>query len=93
MRVEVAYAWPGGTVVKRLQVTAGCTLVEAIRAAGLLEERAEIDLARNQVGIYGQPASLDTRLRDGDRVEIYRPLVADPKQARRRRARSGGRRS
>jgi len=90
MLVEIAYSPPEGAIIKRLQVPAACTLEEAIRASGLLGECTEIDLTRNPVGIYGQPATLDTQLREGDRVEIYRPLIADPKEARRRRARLAG---
>ncbi len=59
---------------------------QAIRESGMLREFPEIDLARNAVGVFGERVALDSPLRDGDRVEIYRPLALDPKQARRRRA-------
>ena len=59
---------------------------EAIRASGLLELRTDIDLSKNKVGIYSRPVKLADVLQDGDRVEIYRPLIADPKELRRQRA-------
>ena len=59
---------------------------EAIRASGLLELRTDIDLTKNKVGIYSRPAKLSDIVHDGDRVEIYRPLIADPKELRRQRA-------
>lgn len=59
---------------------------EAIIASGLLELRKDIDLKKNKVGIYSRPVKLADTLNDGDRVEIYRPLIADPKELRRQRA-------
>ena len=64
----------------------GATVEEAIRASGLLELRTDIDLTKNKVGIYSRPAKLSDSVHDGDRVEIYRPLIADPKELRRQRA-------
>jgi len=66
---------------------AGATLIDALRASGVLERRPHIDLSRQAVGIWGRIRALDTPLKDGDRVEIYRPLQVDPKEARRRRQR------
>ncbi len=86
LRVEVVYAGPAGAVRRELLLNAGCTVRDAVRASGLLESWPEIDLARNRVGIFGSLAPPDAPLRDGDRVEIYRPLIADPQEARRRRA-------
>jgi len=86
----VAYARPGAAMLRRLQLTPGSTLGDALRASGLLQDCPEIDLDRNRVGIFGRLAGLETLLRDGDRVEVYRELGADPKDARRRRARSAG---
>jgi len=83
--VQVCYARPGLQFLQTLQVASGATLEQAIRASGLLEQAEEIDLAHLRVGIYGKLKTLDTLLRAGDRVEIYRPLSADPKDARRRR--------
>jgi len=64
----------------------GATVRMAIKASGVLQAFPEIDLARNRVGVYARLVTLDTPLRDGDRVEIYRPLRVDPKEARRMRA-------
>lgn len=86
VRVEVAYAAPDRQVVKILMLPIGSRVEAAIRASGLLAEFPEIDLAANRVGVFGELVGLDTELQGGERVEIYRPLLADPKQARRRRA-------
>jgi putative ubiquitin-RnfH superfamily antitoxin RatB of RatAB toxin-antitoxin module len=88
IQVAVAYARPGEHLYRHLRLAPGSTVGEAIRSSGLLAQCPEIDLNRNQVGVFGRLAQLDTRLQDGDRVEIYRPLRADPKEARRRRAAS-----
>ena len=71
----------------RVEVPPGATLIDALRASGVLERHPHIDLAHRAVGIWGRIRALDTPLRDGDRVEIYRPLQVDPKEARRRRQR------
>jgi len=86
MRVEVVYATPARQVVKTLSLPAGSNVEAAIRASGLLEEFPEIDLGVNRTGVFGEMASLDECLQGGERVEIYRPLIADPKEARRQRA-------
>lgn len=85
-RVEVAYATPLRQEVIEVVIRPGASIEQVIRESGLLERFPEIDLARSQVGIFGEIASLRDPVRDGDRVEIYRPLLADPKEARRRRA-------
>lgn len=87
--VEVAYALPEKQELIRLKLMAGTTAGQAIVASGLLDKYPEIDLDRNRIGIYGKLVNLDAVLRDSDRVEIYRPLIADPKQARRKRAEQG----
>ena len=84
--VEVCHALPDGSFLRALTVPAGTTLQQAVEQSGLLQEIAGIDLAVNVVGIYGKKKPLDTVLRAHDRVEVYRPLQADPKEARRRRA-------
>lgn len=89
IRVEVAYARPDKQVVIPLTVPVGSTVEEAIRRSGILEQFPEIDLAKNKVGIYSKVTKLDALLRDQDRVEIYRPLIADPKEVRRARAKEG----
>lgn len=91
-RVEVVYATPTRQEVIGLAVRPGATVGQVIRESGVLGRFPEIDLACNRVGIFGELAALDDAVRDGDRVEIYRPLAADPKEARRRRAPPGGKR-
>lgn len=86
IRVEVAYAKPEEQVIIPIDVPVGTTLEEAIRVSGILEHFPEIDLNRNKTGIFGKLAKPDTVLQERDRVEIYRPLIADPKEARRKRA-------
>jgi len=67
-------------------VEEGTTVGVAIERSGILDEFPEIDLAVNRVGIFGKVAKLDAPLAPGDRVEIYRALIADPKESRKRRA-------
>jgi len=87
IQVEIAYALRERQALVAVEVEKGATVEEAIQRSGILEAFPEIDLQRAKVGIFGRPAALDERMRDGDRVEIYRPLIADPKDARRERAR------
>jgi putative ubiquitin-RnfH superfamily antitoxin RatB of RatAB toxin-antitoxin module len=82
--VEVATARPERQIVRRVSLASGGTVSDAIRASGLLEEFPGMDASR--VGIYGRRVVLAARVRDGDRVEIYRALEIDPKETRRRRA-------
>lgn len=79
LKVEVVYALPRREKVLSVSLPDGATVLDALLKAGLGKE--------NSVGIFGEAATLDTRLRDGDRVEVYRALEIDPKEARRRRAR------
>lgn len=86
--VTVAYSPAAGTVEEvALRVDAGATLGDALRASGLLERHPAIDLAACKVGIWGRVLPLSTPLRERDRVEVYRPLTVDPKEARRLRYR------
>ncbi len=85
-RVQVAYATPARQEVIEVTIAAGATIEDAIRGSGMLARFPEIDLTRNRVGIYGETAQLQDPVQDGDRVEIYRPLVADPREIRRARA-------
>ena len=85
-KVEVVYATPERQSLYAVNVAAGATVRDAIERSGVLAAFPEIDLARNRVGIHGKLATLGTPLGDDDRVEILRPLQADPKEARRRRA-------
>ena len=84
IRVELVYALPRAQTVIPLGVLDATPVEEAVRQSGLLERHPEIQLDRAMVGIWGRPVHLATPLRDGDRIEIYRPLAADPKEVRRR---------
>ncbi len=87
--VEIAYALPATQTLRKLELDAGATVEEVIRRSGLLEDFPEIDLETNKVGIFSKLVKLDEVVRDRDRVEIYRPLIADPKEVRRKRAEAG----
>ena len=87
--VEVAYAKPEEQVVIPLELESGATLRLAIERSGVLQRFPEIDLETAKVGIFSKAAQLDAELNSGDRVEIYRPLIADPKEARKKRAAEG----
>ena len=89
MIVEVAYALPDKQSLVSLEVEKGATLLEAIEASGILDSFEQIDLTKDRVGIFSKFATLDTVLREKDRVEIYRPLIADPKKVRKERAAEG----
>ena len=89
MIVEVAYALADKQSLISLEVEEGTTIKEAIEASGVLDTYDQIDLARDKVGIFSKFATLDTVLREKDRVEIYRPLIADPKKVRKERAAEG----
>ncbi len=84
--VEVVYALPEKQYLRSVTLEEGSTVEQAIKASGLLELRRDIDLTSNKVGVYSRPVKLSDPLTDGDRVEIYRPLIADPKEMRRQRA-------
>lgn len=86
IRVQVSYATSSSEYLRDLEVPSGTTIEQAIRQSGVLEEVAGIDLHAQPVGLYGKKRPLDTVLRERDRIEIYRPLLADPKEARRKRA-------
>ena len=89
INIEVVYALAGEQTLFKRVVPAGATVEQAIRVCGVLEKYPGIDLAANKLGIFGKLARGDTVLRDRDRIEIYRPLIADPKEVRRRRAAEG----
>ncbi|MCR4299095.1 MAG: RnfH family protein [Gallionella sp.] len=86
INIEVVYALAREQTLLRQCVPAGTTVAEAIKLCGILEKYPEIDLASNKLGIFGKLTKADTVLRDKDRIEIYRPLIADPKEVRRKRA-------
>jgi putative ubiquitin-RnfH superfamily antitoxin RatB of RatAB toxin-antitoxin module len=85
IRIEIAYATPEKQHLIALDVTTGTTAEQAIQQSAILALYTDIDLSINKIGIFGRACPLSTVLRDQDRVEIYRPLLADPKDARRRR--------
>lgn len=89
MTVEVVYALPDRQDIRALEVPAGSSLEQAIQASGILQRHPEIDLSQNKVGVFGKLGKLDATLHAHDRVEIYRPLRADPKDVRRQRAAQG----
>lgn len=84
--VEVAYATPDRQLILELYVDQGTTIKQAIEISGIMGRFPEIDLKKNKVGIFGKLKNIGQILQDTDRVEIYRPLTADPKEVRRKRA-------
>lgn len=89
INVEVAYALPERQLILEVNVDAGTTVGGAIVQSGIMMEFPELDLEQSDVGIFGKQVKMETVLADGDRVEIYRPLIADPKEVRRKRAAEG----
>jgi hypothetical protein len=89
INVEVVYALAARQELIHLKLPQGATLQQALEASGLPQKHPEIDLAKGRFGIYSKLAKPDTVLRDRDRVEIYRPLIADPKEVRKQRAAEG----
>ncbi len=88
-KVEVAYALPDEQVILALDVTPDTSIESAIQQSGILERFPEIDLSATKVGVFGKLSKLNATLKPGDRIEIYRPLIADPKEVRRQRAAAG----
>ena len=86
LEIEVVYGLPGKQVLKKMNVQNGCTAREAVCQSGLDEIFSELDLQTAPLGIFGKSVKDETLLRDKDRIEIYRPLLIDPKEARRKRA-------
>ena len=89
INVEVVYALADVQELAQLTLPEGCTVAQAIAASGLLEKYPEIDLKKNKLGVFAKLAKSETVLRDRDRVEVYRPLIADPKEVRKQRAAEG----
>ena len=87
MQVEVAVALPDRQEVIPVELHDGATVSDALEAARVRERFAELDWSGVTYGLWSRPCAVDRRLRDGDRVEVYRPLAADPKHQRRSRAR------
>lgn len=88
--VEVVYALPEKQYLQKVSLEEGATVEQAIVASELLRLRTDIDLSQNKVGIWSRAVKLQDAVHDGDRVEIYRPLIADPKALRRQRAEKAG---
>lgn len=86
LTIEVVYGLPERQKIMVTQVAPGTCVGEAIEQSGIRQFFSEIDLDKNAVGIWNKTCKLTDGLRDGDRIEIYRPLIADPKEIRRRRA-------
>jgi putative ubiquitin-RnfH superfamily antitoxin RatB of RatAB toxin-antitoxin module len=87
--VELIYPLKEKQEIFALRLPEGATIAQAIERSGILSKYPEIDLSRNKVGIYSKLSKPDTPLKDKDRVEIYRPLIADPKEVRKQRAAEG----
>jgi putative ubiquitin-RnfH superfamily antitoxin RatB of RatAB toxin-antitoxin module len=87
--VEVVYALADRQVVLALNVAVDATVADVIAQSGILKQFPEIDLGKNKVGVFGRLGKLTDTLHAGDRVEIYRPLIADPKEVRKQRAAQG----
>ena len=87
--IEVAYATPEKQVILELEIEAGTTVREAVKHSGIDKHFAGIDLDNCDLGIFSKPVAPDYEPGDGDRIEIYRPLIADPKEIRRQRAAMG----
>jgi len=89
INVEVCYALADKQALVSVKLPQGATLQQALEASGLLVKHPEIDLKKNKFGVFAKLSKLDSILRDRDRVEIYRPLIADPKEVRKQRAAEG----
>ena len=84
--VEIAYALPEEQVIISIKVPTIFNVQQAIEKSGIQKKFSNIDLSKNKVGIFGKQTTLDHLLKDRDRIEIYRPLILDPKEMRRKRA-------
>lgn len=90
MKIEVVYALPERQELVTLDLLEGATVQQAIEASGLLQKYPDLEIGgRNKLGVFGKLVKTDASLRDRDRVEIYRPLIADPKEVRRQKAAEG----
>lgn len=87
--IEVAYAKSEEQVIIPMQVEEGTSVKQAVEASGILKRFPEIDLENSKVGIFGKACKPEQELQDGDRVEVYRPLMIDPKEHRRKKAAEG----
>ena len=87
--IEIAYAAPHKQIILEQQVEAGCRAREAVLNCTMRQHFPEVDLEHCDIGVFGKAVADDYELNDGDRIEIYRPLIADPKEIRRQRAAKG----
>lgn len=87
--IEIAYATPERQVILEREIAAGSKAREAVKLSGIDQHFPEIDLQACEIGVFGKAVADDYELIDGDRIEIYRPLIADPKEVRRQRAAKG----
>ncbi len=87
--IEVAFATPEKQVILNCEVDSGTVVRDVVRNSGITEHFPEIDPDRCDLGVFGKAVAEDYELSDGDRIEIYRPLIADPKEIRRQRAAKG----
>jgi hypothetical protein len=87
--IEVAYATPKKQIILECEVDTGTTPRQVVKASGINQHFPEIDLEHCELGVFGKAVAADYELNDGDRIEIYRPLLADPKEVRRQRAAKG----
>ena len=90
MKIEICYALPDRQELVSVELAEGSTAIQAVEASGLLQKYPDIEPGgRNKLGVFAKLVKADTALRDRDRVEIYRPLIADPKEVRRQKAAEG----
>lgn len=89
IEVEVAYALPERQLILKVEVPLGASAIEAVRLSGIEEQFPEIELGKNRLGVFGKLCKPERMLQPGDRVEIYRPLIVDPRAARRELAAAG----
>ncbi len=89
LNVEVCYALAHKQELVKVRVAEGSTLLQGLEASGLLAKYPEIDIKKNKFGVWNKLSKVDAALRDNDRIEIYRPLIADPKEVRKQRAAEG----
>lgn len=87
--IEIAYATPDRQLILNCEVASGTTVRQAVKQSGIEQHFPEIDTENCDVGIFGKLVAADQELQPGDRIEIYRPLIADPKEIRRQRAAQG----
>ncbi len=87
--IEVAYATPAKQIILECEIDSGTSARDAVKKSGIDQHFPEIDLESCDLGVFGKAIAADYELQSGDRIEIYRPLIADPKEVRRRRAAQG----